>query len=284
MPTKVAAVDDPGTGSPRQKWRTPVDCLINHDRDHPSAGKASHGAPCVVAWPGYTGASSHAAPRPCCQPIGRCDACYNEPDRLTSLGSESTSTDLTPRAADTGPEAAGFSAFRSHNSRDKPAVELLAGRLKRAGSEPWLDAWCLMLLAWQDEIAAGVAASSSFAFFVGRHGEGDWAREELALAQDRAAKNRDNFRLFRSCCCIFLSRSTSARFHLSSACGPGLTSVTVSTMCAAFRIWFARSWVSHSARPWPLSHDRISCPYRGLERLTSSMPICSLDATARSNG
>ena len=35
-----------------------------------------------------------------------------------------------------------FDVFLSHNSRDKPAVERLAEKLKRAGLEPWFDRWC----------------------------------------------------------------------------------------------------------------------------------------------
>jgi WD40 repeat protein len=94
-------------------------------------------------------------------------------------------------------EASSFAVFLSHNSRDKPAVERLAERLKREGLEPWLDAWSLTVGGrWQDELAEGVKRSSAFAFFVGPHGDGDWAREELAIAQDRAVKDRDGFRMF----------------------------------------------------------------------------------------
>jgi tetratricopeptide (TPR) repeat protein len=86
--------------------------------------------------------------------------------------------------------------FLSHNSRDKPAVERIAIKLKRAGLEPWLDNWCLTPGGkWQDELAAGLRASSACAFFVGPNGVGDWASEELNVALDRAAKDR-NFRLF----------------------------------------------------------------------------------------
>jgi hypothetical protein len=35
-----------------------------------------------------------------------------------------------------------FDVFLSHNSRDKPAVERVAEKLKRAGLEPWFDRWC----------------------------------------------------------------------------------------------------------------------------------------------
>src|SRR2546430_2979858 len=89
-----------------------------------------------------------------------------------------------------------FDVFLSHNSRDKPAVERLAEKLKRAGLEPWFDRWCLTPGGqWQDEIAAGLRASAACAVSVGPHGLGDWSREELNVALDRAAKDRA-FRLF----------------------------------------------------------------------------------------
>jgi TIR domain len=91
---------------------------------------------------------------------------------------------------------ANFDIFLSHNSRDKPAVERIATKLKRAGLEPWLDKWCLTPGGkWQEELAAGLRASSACGFFIGPNGVGDWASEELNVALDRAAKDRV-FRLF----------------------------------------------------------------------------------------
>ncbi len=89
-----------------------------------------------------------------------------------------------------------FDVFLSHNSRDKPAVERLAVKLKSAGLEPWLDKWCLTPGGrWQEELVAGLRACSACAVFVGPHGLGDWVHEELGVALDRAAKDR-KFRLF----------------------------------------------------------------------------------------
>src|SRR4051812_35783838 len=89
-----------------------------------------------------------------------------------------------------------FDVFLSHNSQDKPVIERLAEKLKRAGLEPWLDKWQLTPGGrWQDEIVVGLHASSACAVFIGPHGLGDWSREELALAADRAAKDRA-FRVF----------------------------------------------------------------------------------------
>ncbi len=89
-----------------------------------------------------------------------------------------------------------FDVFLSHNSRDKPAVERLAVKLKTAGLEPWLDAWCLTPGGrWQEELVAGLRDCAACAVFVGPHGLGDWVHEELGVALDRAAKDR-SFRLF----------------------------------------------------------------------------------------
>lgn len=93
-------------------------------------------------------------------------------------------------------ERSHYDVFLSHNSKDKSAVERIAAKLKQAGLDPWLDAWALTPGGhWQEEIANGVREADSFAIFVGPSGIGDWAREELELAKDRAAKDRD-FRLF----------------------------------------------------------------------------------------
>lgn len=102
----------------------------------------------------------------------------------------------TSEPAGAAASIAAFDVFLSHNSRDKPAVERIAERLKRAGLEPWLDTWNLTPGGrWQEEIVAGLQASAACAVFVGPHGLGDWVREELAIALDRAAKDR-GFRLF----------------------------------------------------------------------------------------
>jgi hypothetical protein len=50
---------------------------------------------------------------------------------------------------------------------------------------------------WQEELAGGLASSSACAVFIGPDDLGDWEREELGVAQNRAAGDRD-FRLFLS--------------------------------------------------------------------------------------
>ena len=75
------------------------------------------------------------------------------------------------------PPAGRFAVFLSHNSREKPTVERIAEKLKRAELEPWLDKWCLTPAGdWQDELAQGLRASSACAVFVGPHGIGELGR------------------------------------------------------------------------------------------------------------
>ncbi len=100
------------------------------------------------------------------------------------------------KSASDGTSRTVFDVFLSHNSKEKPAVERLAEKLKREAIEPWLDKWCLRPGGdWQDELADGLKASSACAVFVGPHGIGDWERMEFKLATDRMAKDR-NFRVF----------------------------------------------------------------------------------------
>jgi WD40 repeat protein len=89
-----------------------------------------------------------------------------------------------------------FDVFLSHNGRDKPLVERIAERLKRARVEPWFDAWHLVPgMDWQRGLAEGLAASRSCAVFVGPADLGAWENQEVAVALDRAARDPE-FRLF----------------------------------------------------------------------------------------
>ena len=86
--------------------------------------------------------------------------------------------------------------FLSYNREDSEAVEEVARRLRRDGIEPWFDRWSAATgQAWQLQIAEALGTVSACAVFVGPHGLGGWAREELAVAQGRATRDRD-FRLF----------------------------------------------------------------------------------------
>jgi TIR domain/Leucine rich repeat len=84
-----------------------------------------------------------------------------------------------------------FQLFLSHNSADKPAVEALAGRLRAAGIEPWLDVWHLIPGdPWQPA-----------AVCVGPGGLGPWQHEEMRVAigrrvdTGRGAGPADRFRV-----------------------------------------------------------------------------------------
>jgi WD40 repeat protein/energy-coupling factor transporter ATP-binding protein EcfA2 len=89
-----------------------------------------------------------------------------------------------------------FDVFLSHNSREKPVVERIAEKLKRAELEPWLDKWCLTPAGdWQDELARGLRESKACAVFIGPSGIGSWEDLEYKLATDRMAKDRA-FRVF----------------------------------------------------------------------------------------
>ena len=89
-----------------------------------------------------------------------------------------------------------FDVFLSYNRDDEDAVGRIAEHLQRERLEPWLDKWVLTPgKSWQEEMGEGLSNASTCAVVVGPSGLGDWAREELAVAADRAAKDRD-FRLF----------------------------------------------------------------------------------------
>jgi hypothetical protein len=82
-----------------------------------------------------------------------------------------------------------FDVFLSHNSVDKASVEQIALKLREAGLKPWLDKWCLTPgETFQRGLADGLRNSATCAIFIGPQGLGNWAREELLVAQDRAAK------------------------------------------------------------------------------------------------
>ena len=93
-------------------------------------------------------------------------------------------------------EAGRFDCFISYNRADEAAVERMAERLRQERLEPWLDRWTLTPGgSWQEEIVEGLRASRACAVVIGPQGLSDWAREELAVAQDVAAKDR-RFRIF----------------------------------------------------------------------------------------
>ncbi|MDT4897821.1 MAG: hypothetical protein QOH25_2898 [Acidobacteriota bacterium] len=158
-----------------------------------------------------------------------------------------------------------FSVFLSHNSREKPVVERIAEKLKRAELEPWLDKWCLTPAGdWQDELAQGLRASAACAVFVGPHGIGSWEDMEYKLATDRMAKDRA-FRVF-----LVLLPGLPEPFDTSSL-PPFLSTRTWVDLRKG--IEDARSFQSliNAIKGLPLGPERPIeprddvCPYRGLQ-------------------
>jgi WD40 repeat protein len=163
------------------------------------------------------------------------------------------------------PAPARFDVFLSHNSREKPVVERLAGKLKRAGLEPWLDAWCLTPGGrWQEELATGLRDSAACAVFIGPHDAGDWEREEVGLALDRAAKNR-GFRVF-----LVLLPGVTEPFD-PTALSPFLSTRTWVDLrqgvegSSSFQAFVnAIKGVPLTASPPAAADPAAVCPYRGL--------------------
>lgn len=82
-----------------------------------------------------------------------------------------------------------FDVFLSHNSRDKPAVEEIATRLRDRGLRVWLDKDELRPgLPWQEGLEEGVRASRSVAVFVGKDGLGAWQEPEMRAFLARARR------------------------------------------------------------------------------------------------
>src|SRR5688572_21671956 len=92
--------------------------------------------------------------------------------------------------------AKSFDVFLSYSRRDQATVGRIAAILKRRGLSPWLDRWWLTPGGhWQEELAAGLADSRACAVFIGSGDLGAWEREEIELAMEHAADDRD-FRVF----------------------------------------------------------------------------------------
>jgi formylglycine-generating enzyme required for sulfatase activity len=85
-----------------------------------------------------------------------------------------------------------FDVFLSHNSKEKPAVREITGKLREAGLTCWLDEEQLIPgVRWQGGLADGLQRSATCAIFIGRDNLGNWESEELDVAQNRAANQRD---------------------------------------------------------------------------------------------
>ncbi|HEY2291635.1 MAG TPA: TIR domain-containing protein [Thermoanaerobaculia bacterium] len=73
-----------------------------------------------------------------------------------------------------------YDVFLSHSNADKPAVEELARKLRKAGIEPFLDKWHLIPGdPWQEALEEALDASRTCAVFLGPKGLGAWQNEEM---------------------------------------------------------------------------------------------------------
>ncbi|MCP3959086.1 MAG: TIR domain-containing protein, partial [bacterium] len=87
-------------------------------------------------------------------------------------------------------DATRYDVFLSHNSRDKPAVELLAQKLRAADLEPFLDKWHLIPgEPWQEALEEALTASATCAVFLGAGGISPWENEEMRAALEERAQN-----------------------------------------------------------------------------------------------
>jgi WD40 repeat protein len=89
-----------------------------------------------------------------------------------------------------------YDVFLSHNSSDKPDITAVAERLEKFGLKCFLDAWNLVPGGnWQAELEVALKQSETAAVFYGGQGEGPWHGLEIRALIDRAARERNEFRL-----------------------------------------------------------------------------------------
>lgn len=86
-----------------------------------------------------------------------------------------------------------YDVFLSHNTNDKPQVELLAARLvNESGLKPFLDEWHLVPgEPWQEGLEEALSQSASCAVFLGANGLGAWENEEMRVALEERLHNSD---------------------------------------------------------------------------------------------
>ena len=86
----------------------------------------------------------------------------------------------------------GYDVFLSHSGDDKPAVTVIAERLRAAGVAPFLDSWHLVPgEPWQEALEDALDASRACAVFIGPTGFGPWENEEMRVALSRRVKDHE---------------------------------------------------------------------------------------------
>ncbi len=89
-----------------------------------------------------------------------------------------------------------YDVFLSHNSSDKPAVEVIGQRLRDMGLRPFFDKWHLTPgTPWQTELEEALSKSTCTAVFLGASGKGAWHHQEMQVALNTAARTRDDYRV-----------------------------------------------------------------------------------------
>ena len=82
-----------------------------------------------------------------------------------------------------------FDVFLSYNSLDRDLVDKIADLLRQRGLNPWMDNREIGAgEKFQNKILEGIQQVKSAAVFLGKHGFGDWQKEELPLLNSRQAK------------------------------------------------------------------------------------------------
>ena len=85
--------------------------------------------------------------------------------------------------------------FLSHSGEDTSAAKELAGHLRQAGLEVWLDAERLKPGdRWMEEIEHAMGQAAALLVYVGRSGVRNWVDNEVRVALDRNTRDR-GFRL-----------------------------------------------------------------------------------------
>jgi WD40 repeat protein len=180
---------------------------------------------------------------------------------LSATSREALVSDVSSGAGG-GDEKRRYDVFVSYNRTETPPVERIARRLRSEGVEPFFDRWAMTPgRSWQEEILNAMSRVAACAVFIGHEGLGDWAREELAVAQSRAAKD-PRFRLFMVLLpgapspldprLAFLSTRSWVDLRPDGGHGSSFDDLLA-----------AITGVPRHAQP--ASIDGAACPYRGLE-------------------
>ena len=84
-----------------------------------------------------------------------------------------------------------YDIFLSHNSKDKPSVEILAKQLREAAFDIWLDKDCLYAGdALPKEIEKGIEYSKVALFCIGEYGLGKWQDLEMNVCRSLSVNER----------------------------------------------------------------------------------------------